>query len=80
MFTECKIEPRPFYYEDIQENPLSALRCIAEDLGVNAPMELPPPDLTVLRDRTSASWRDRLMADLPKDLADFVAARAAPSI
>ncbi len=68
LFKSCGLAPIPLLYEDLEADPLAALRRIALAIGVEPPERVPPTTLKVMRDETSAVWRERLMSDLPADM------------
>jgi LPS sulfotransferase NodH len=75
IFHDCAISPISLFYEDLQADPLSALREMAVAIGISPPDTIPETTLTIMRDETSRVWCDRLNSELPMDLAELVEAR-----
>lgn len=72
LFTSCNIQPTMLYYEHLQNDPLSVLRRLAAAVGSPSPLSIPKTSLTLMRDKTSAAWRQRLVSKLPSDIVNSV--------
>ncbi len=68
LFRSCGLSPVPLYYEDFLKDPLGLLQQIAWRLGATTPQNLPPTSLTLMRDATSAAWRERFVKDIPESV------------
>jgi LPS sulfotransferase NodH len=63
LMAECGIDPLRLFYEDIQTDPLAALKKIATNLNGPPPSSVPTATLRILRDHNSMAWKKELGAD-----------------
>lgn len=75
LFERRRVQPIDLYYEDIVLDPLGTLREIASAIGVDPPRSLGPTSLTVMRDSTSADWRERLARATPPETRAWIESR-----
>lgn len=72
LFERHKVQPVNLFYEDIVGNPLLTVQEIASAIGVDQPQNLGATSLRLMRDSTSASWRERLAQATPPETREWI--------
>jgi LPS sulfotransferase NodH len=71
-FERYRLRPIDLFYEDLVRDPLAMVQKIASAIGVEPPQSLAPASMSVLRDSTSADWRERLAQATPQATRDWI--------